>query len=98
MFVFGDGRLCADGVLPVFSKALLRERRESSADVLSGDRRTESLYGLGENLGMMSLPSDLFLSCNAGNVIANGVNGGEAGKLYFSVLVGRSMRRQRSEQ
>lgn len=47
---------------------------------------------------MMSRPSDLFLSWRAGNVIVNGVSGGLAGKLYFSVLDGRSVNLHLSEQ
>lgn len=78
MFVFGGGRLC-DAERPVFSNARDNERRESSADVLSGLKRAASMYGDGLNLGMISLPSLLFLSCNAGNVIVKGVNGGDAG-------------------
>lgn len=90
MFVFGDARLCADGVLPLDSRARERVLSESSADVESGLKSAES-YGLGENLGMISLPSDLFLSCSAGNVIAKGVKGGLAGNAYFSVLLGKSI-------
>ena len=98
MFVFGDGRLFVLEVRPVFSKALLRERSESNAEVEFGDKSAESLYGDGLKRGMISLPTDLFRSCSAGNVIVNGVNGGEAGNWCFSVLLGRSMRRHLSEQ
>ena len=90
MLILGDGRLCSAG-RPVFSSARDNERRESSADVLSGLKRAASLYGDGLNLGMISLPSLLFLSCNAGNVIVKGVNGGDAGNWYFSVFDGRSI-------